>query len=166
MKLDISKALTSLGQEFPFEVTINVPSQNMYGETIVVDPVKIKGVFLSTGDDIVVYGNMDTTVSGKCARCLKPVHETIELDFEETYVRENPDEDLDLFMFEGYQIELDKLVISLLIPEIPLKFSCKTDCSNGLFINDEEEYETLKKEAQNDNPFGALRQMFNNDEEV
>ncbi|NMD38941.1 MAG: DUF177 domain-containing protein [Christensenellaceae bacterium] len=163
MLLDISKAFKFLGQEFEFSGIQTLDSQNIYGETIKVEPVNIVGCFLSTDKEILLHGNLKTILHGECARCLKDVNLSMNINFSEVFVKESDviDKDNeDYFYYQGHKIDLEEMVRVLIISSIPMKFVCNNSfCDTNLFENS-------NNKPKKENPFNVLHELFKNDEEV
>ncbi|MBR4173611.1 MAG: DUF177 domain-containing protein, partial [Clostridia bacterium] len=77
---------------------------------------------------------LDMTVTGKatvhCARCGKPILEDISFPVRETLVREGDEvpTDEDVILYSGKEIELDSVIVSSFLMNVPIKYLCKDDC--------------------------------------
>ncbi|MDY5730501.1 MAG: DUF177 domain-containing protein [Eubacteriales bacterium] len=169
MLLNISSALKNVGEVYDFSITVNIPAQNIYGETLEIEPVNVNGIFTSTGTEILLSGILETEVYGNCAVCLKTVSEHITAKFSEVFMKSreyvpNEDSDVEVFLYDGYEIDLSEMVLQNIIPQLPLKFICKANCNgNNAFIKEDAfNSESLPK----DNPFSVLQKLLKNDEEV
>ncbi len=165
MLVDISKAFKFLGEEFEFSGVQTLESQNIYGETIDIDPVNVVGYFTSTDEEIIVHGSLNTNAYGKCARCLDDVKVSVTLDFSEVFVRESEVVDFDnedLFFYQGHNIDLEEMVRVLIISELPMKFICRKESCNTTLSEELNDF----NEANKENPFNVLQEFFKNDEEV
>jgi uncharacterized protein len=79
---------------------------------------------------VVVHGNVELDIEQRCSRCLEPVHQHLDLRFQESFTqsKETADGDEDLILIKEDKIELTPYVeeaVSLGIPYIPL---CDEDC--------------------------------------
>lgn len=79
---------------------------------------------LSTG--IVVSGSAKATWAGECRRCLRPIRDRLEVDFDELYqqVPDNPD----AYAIVNDQIDLLPMVRENVLLAIPLGPLCRQDC--------------------------------------
>ncbi|MCR4692657.1 MAG: DUF177 domain-containing protein [Firmicutes bacterium] len=73
-------------------------------------------------------------VSGKakvhCARCAAPLEVTIQFPVKETLMREdetNPEDD-EIILYKGKEIELDDIIVSNFLVNVPVKYLCREDC--------------------------------------
>lgn len=168
MLLDVSSALKNVGEVYDFSLEVKIPPQNIYGETYEIDPVLITGIFTSTGNEMLISGTLESNVHGKCGICLKPLSEEIYTTFSETFVKQFDSEvssdleDVDLFYYEGVEIDLSEMLLQLILPLLPMKFRCDNNCDNSQIVLQEEDLENIKKE----NPFSVLQKLLKNDEEV
>lgn len=168
MLLDVASALKNVGEVYDFSLSVTVPPQNMYGETYEIDPILFTGIFTSTGSEILLSGNMETQVHGKCGICLKPLSETIYTKFSETFVKQHDyiddevDADMELFYYDGHTIDLTEMTMQLLLPLLPMKLCCEQNCDTSNVFLDEEQLSNIDQE----NPFNVLQKLLKNDEEV
>lgn len=168
MLLDVSSALKNVGEVYDFSLEVEIPPQNIYGETYEIDPVLITGIFTSTGNEILVSGTLETNVHGKCGTCLKSLSEEIYTTFSETFVKQYEFEvsegleDVELFYYDGVEIDLSEMLLQLLLPLLPMKFRCDNNCDTNQIILQEEDLASIEKE----NPFSVLQKLLKNDEEV
>ncbi len=64
-----------------------------------------------------------------CDRCMKPLSDTMEYSFEHRLIASLcGDDDGDYIETPDYSLELDELVISDILLELPLKYLCSEDC--------------------------------------
>ncbi len=80
-----------------------------------------------------IAGQVNITLQMYCDRCLKPVSEKISLDFSrEVYapdrVEEMSEEADDQIFMDGYQLNVEDLLINEIIINWPMKVLCKPDC--------------------------------------
>lgn len=77
---------------------------------------------------------LDIEISGKakvhCARCAAPLEVSIDFPVKETLMREgevNPEND-EIILYQGKEIELDDIIVSNFLINIPVKYLCREDC--------------------------------------
>ncbi len=69
-----------------------------------------------------------------CDRCMKPLSDTLQYSFEHRLVVSLcGDDDGDYVETPDYRLELDELVTSDILLELPLKYLCKEDCKGICF---------------------------------
>lgn len=167
MVVDISRAWQSPGTEFPFQVSQEIPTQDILGENVVFDKAAISGFFTAAGDSIVLQGQLTSKANAVCANCLAPAEVDIQVLFREIFVREVEDDDSDSFLFEGNHVDVSQVALALAILALPMRFLCKEDCE-GYCPNcgAEKNLCTCQKELPSEHPFAALQQLLSKDEEV
>lgn len=167
MQLDISQSFKDLQDVYEFSITESIEPISIYGETIEVDPVDFNGFYTVNDDDIIVSGELTTTIHGKCGVCLKAVSKPITAKFNEVFVKLNEytekDESDEVFYYTGKIIDITDAVLLNLTTQIPMKFKCSTECENQNLYIDEDDFEAR---SDNENPFNVLQDFFKNDEEV
>ena len=82
---------------------------------------KIDGKAANFSGSIKVTGQVEATVSTKCARCLKPLELPLNVDIEETVGEEG-------VTLEGTVLDVDNIVKNNILVELPIRYLCKDDC--------------------------------------
>lgn len=96
------------------------------GEVITFDDVEVRGTFLTLEDgSVTVDGTLTTVAHGMCANCLAPAHASITNSFRETFVRGGDPEDDEIFAYDGYLVDLDRLIETYVLLALPMRFLCK-----------------------------------------
>jgi uncharacterized protein len=85
-----------------------------------------------------VEGNITTDVEVECVRCLQPVNLSLDVPFNAAFVTaenytqaaeaEIKEQDLDVSIFEGDQIDLTELVREQILLALPEQVFCREDC--------------------------------------
>jgi uncharacterized protein len=93
---------------------------------VVDEPVDVSVHLESLSNGVVVAGAARATWTGECRRCLAPITERLEVDFDELYqqVPDNPD----AYAIENDQIDLLPMVRENVLLAIPLGPLCRPDC--------------------------------------
>ncbi|MGN0778373.1 MAG: YceD family protein [Aristaeellaceae bacterium] len=160
MKLNATLALKNPGQEYPFEGEQTIAPQEISGDTITFDPAQLKGVYSATeGGSVTVTGSLVTTAHGSCAKCLEPASVQIEAEFQETFQRDGDPEDDEIFAYEGYILDFEKLAMSYALFNLPMRMLCREDCP-GLLVSPDDDVCLCQKEAHTQRPFAALQQLL------
>ena len=180
MLLDITMAIKSQGEEFPFLHHEEIPPQLVFGETITFDPVVMSGVYSLEGNTLHLEGSLETCAHGKCAACLKDVAYPISVPFDENYHHMDRREvlasrqekeagplDEERLAFEGSRVDLSQLALTLAVLELPMRFLCEPPCTERLQLQ-EDDYPShaCQKELPDQHPFSALQQLLTKDQEV
>jgi uncharacterized protein len=102
------------------------------------EPAEVRGRVRRSGNEVELRGELHTTVSAACSRCLKPVELPIHAEFDERFVpavswrgeekHELREEDLNLAVFDGEAIELNDLVREEILLAMPGHVLCREDC--------------------------------------
>ena len=98
------------------------------GELEFKDPVALEGKIFNKGDNFLLEATIKTTVYLKCSRCHKSVAYVIDLQVEEIFIADYTGEDEEIWTFTGNIIELDQLVMSNIVLDIPMKVLCSDEC--------------------------------------
>ena len=175
MKLDISEALRRPGETFSFTHTPHIEPQDIMGDIITFDPVRMEGSFTQNDGKLHLKGRMATIAHGTCAKCLEAAHYQINLSFHEIFSRkgerdEEEEDDLDQtdrLAFDGPQLAVDQLALTLVVLELPMRFLCKEECEGLPGITQmNREADADQDELTTQHPFSALQQLLNKDQEV
>ncbi len=169
MLLDISRALRSQGTEFPFELSGEIPTQDILGEPVSFDGVTLSGMYSAAGKSVLIMGQLTAAVHARCAKCLGPAQVELMVPFREIFVQDGDPEDPDKFAFEGTFLDLSHLMLSMAVLALPMRFVCGEDCKGLCPVcgeNLNKNHCTCRKEMQAKHPFEALQQLLTKDEEV
>lgn len=166
---NISKTEKSIGDIFEIEFSEILPEFEYNGVVYnFSDPISFIGRYYPLKEDISVTGKIKAKLLSKCDRCLCDVKFNIDVDFNEKYSRNTEDEDI--YLFEGYEIDLSKAILDIIVLNFPLFIYCKPDCKGlcfhcGIDLNKEKcncDEENLKENS----PFNILGDLFKHDKEV
>lgn len=169
MKLDVSKAFVRPMIEFPFEIDVPLETQLINGDQVRFEPVHLQGTYVMNDDIIRLKGEMSAVAHAPCAVCLKEVEICVAVDFEETFQKDADEEEDGTFRYEGKQLELDHMTLTLVMLNMPMRFTCQTQCqaeaeltawNEGEKIWAEEEEET----AGTYRPFEGLKDLLEKQE--
>ena len=161
MKLNVTNALKDPGQEYLFQGEQTIASQEISGETVSFDPVQLKGVYsaMEDGSSVTEEGSVMTVAHGTCANCLEHASVQIEADFRETFIRNGDPEDDEIFAFEGYTLDFEKLALSYVLFNLPIRMLCREDC-RGFMDDSDDDVCLCQNEAPMQRPFAALQQLL------
>ncbi|MCQ2458008.1 MAG: DUF177 domain-containing protein [Clostridia bacterium] len=164
MRLDVAEALAHPGQEYRFHDLQAIADQEIYGDTVRIDPCSVEGTFMADDDgNISVRGSLETTAHAPCANCLEDAEAKVVNDFDETFIRNGDPEDDEIFAYEGHIVDTEKLIMSYAVMALPIRFLCREDCP-GLEYHDPGDMHVTDPNVQY--PFAALRQLLKDNEEV
>jgi uncharacterized protein len=102
-------------------------------------PVQLHLRLESVMEGVLVSGQVDVPVTGQCARCLEPVHDTVELDVQELYAyagstTEATSGEDEVRRIDGEYLDLAPLVRDAVVLTLPLAPTCTPDCA-GLCVD-------------------------------
>lgn len=172
MMLDVSPALRSPGEAFPFRHEESLPPQEILGETIrFQDPVVLEGSYAMAEESLILRGTLKATVHASCAKCLEPVSCAISVPIEENFLHTDQamlEDDgaawEEQFSFTGSKVELNPLALTLALLALPIRFVCGAGCE-GIQLPDQDNDDS-QKDLPEAHPFSALQQLLTKDQEV
>lgn len=119
-----------------------------------VEPPNVTGRIDRTGIEMRVRGEIKTSFTAMCDRCLIDVPFSLVIPFDLLYAPEDPgagrsgeteihDRDLDISIYDHDQIDLDALVLEQIELSLPSRLLCSEDCRGlcpecGASLNEEE----------------------------
>ncbi len=163
MKLDVAEALAHPGQEYRFSGSQAIADQEIGGDIVRLDDCAVEGRLMADDEgQIAVQGKLRTVAHAPCANCLEMAHAEVENTFDEVFIRNGDPEDDEIFVYDGHEIFLDKLVMSYAVMALPIRFLCREDCP-GLAYRDPD---VVPAEPGIQYPFAGLQQLLENNEEV
>lgn len=172
MMLDVSLALRSPGEAFPFRHEETLPPQEILGEEVQFsEPVVLEGTYAMANDALFLKGSMHFKVKAACANCLEPVSRSFTVPIEESFLhteRLMPEDDgaewEEQFTFSGSKVELSPLATTLALLALPIRFLCKAGCK-GLQDSLSQDQQDSQKDLPEAHPFSALQQLLTKDQE-
>ncbi|HEY9563823.1 MAG TPA: YceD family protein [Nocardioides sp.] len=102
-------------------------------------PVELDLRLESVMEGVLVTGKASAELGGECVRCLEPISEEIEVDFQELYVYddarhdEGDDEESDVRRLKGDLLDLESVLRDAVVLALPFQPLCEEDCP-GLCI--------------------------------
>ena len=169
MKLDVLQALRNPGTEYAFSAEQELAPQDVSGNEVTFDVVKLTGKLVAGEDgSVTVEGKLSTVAHSQCAKCLAPAISEVEGDFRETFIHGGDPEDDESFAYNGSALELDKLTLFYVMFNLPMRFLCKEECEglsmyagSDVTIGSEEDVTSLCQDELNvQRPFAALQQLL------
>lgn len=167
MQLDISLGFKNPTSFLPFEAEVLLETQRVNGEDVSFEPVRLSGTYFVADDTVQLEGTLETVAHGACAVCLQPADEPVTLSFSETFRRNaNEDED-ECFRYEDKALPLDHMTLTLVMLNLPMRFSCGTSCTPAVNLKPWNEDEKTWGEEQGEGtyqPFDNLKQLLDEHE--
>ena len=112
-----------------YELSVPAQGLSLGGDADVADgtPVVVDVLVESLSDGLTVNGEVRTTWTGTCRRCLGAASGPLVADVQELY-QVHPSSD-DAFAFDGEQLDLGPMVRELVLMELPAAPLCREDCA-------------------------------------
>ncbi|HEX6877408.1 MAG TPA: YceD family protein [Nocardioidaceae bacterium] len=84
-------------------------------------------------EGVLVTGTARADLTGECARCLEPIGDDVEVDFQELFVYEESDtaadeDEDDVSRLEGDLLDLEPLLRDAVVLSLPFQPLCREDC--------------------------------------
>lgn len=173
MLLDVSQALRSPGEAFPFRHEEKLPPQEVLGEEVRFDePVVLEGTYTMADEALLLRGTLYATARASCAKCLKPVEHPIAVGIEESLLHtqnarldggtEAWDEQ---FSFTGSKVEINPLALTLAMLALPIRFLCGKGCQGLPEGAQRDNEQDSQKDLPQAHPFSALQQLLTKDKD-
>ncbi len=165
--LDISLAQRAPGTAVPFVHRESLTDTQVSGGSVTFpEAAVLKGTYSVVDDALVIKGRLSVTAKGECARCLSPIDYKVDVPFEETYLRVDPRAEVEddpweeRLVFTGTRVDVNHLVSSLILLDLPIRFLCEDGCE-GLGTVSAEDTPTPQDDTLDDaHPFSALKQLY------
>ena len=161
MKLDVLHALRNPGTEYTFSVEQTMAPQMIGGSEVSFDPVQLSGVMMA-GDDgsVMLDGRLSTVAHTQCANCLAPASSAIGGEFRETFIFEGDPEDDEIFAYTGGSLDLERLILTYVLLNMPSRFLCREDCVFEYEDADGSVSMLCQDDLNVQRPFAALQQLL------
>ena len=113
-------------REFAFDIALPVH----WGEGLVAvpaqSPVSIEVRLESVHEGILATGTATATYEGECGRCLTPISDRVEVEFQELFAY--PGEEANDFEVQDDHVDLETLVRDAVVLSLPFQPVCQPDC--------------------------------------
>jgi uncharacterized protein len=127
--LNVAELLRRPASRKAYELVVPAVGMTLGGDAEVPDgtPVAVDVVVESLSDGLTVNGEVRTTWTGTCRRCLGPAEGELVAHVQELYQVHPTSEDA--FAFDGEQLDLRPMVRELVLMELPPAPVCRDDCA-------------------------------------
>ena len=106
----------------PFSFRVPSPAEEVPGE------LEMDGKVRSGEGYYRVSGKLLLRYEAQCARCLAPVAASLEVPFDENFVRASQDEEDVHYHYEGLTLDLTQMAADAIALNLPLRHLCRPDC--------------------------------------
>ena len=131
MKVDLSSVIKVTGAEVKLSSTVGFGDAEFLGETYrFIEPLKVEGRVYNNGQSLTLEAEVSGRMITECARCLDEVEADVEFSVHELLSQreEGAEEDEDIILFDGYEIELDDIIADHFLMNISGRYLCSDDC--------------------------------------
>lgn len=106
----------------------DVPEQLGVGAAYVAEgaPLAVDLRLEGLHDGILVTGEVETTMSGECVRCLEPVSRPLEVEFQELFAY-SPEDAVDYTVHDDH-VDCEPVVRDAVVLALPFQPVCRDDC--------------------------------------
>ena len=157
MNLDVTKAFVRPMEDFPFEVEVALDTQDVNGDQVSFDPVKIEGTFSMIDDVVTLQGELHTVAHAPCALCMETASAPVDVAFRETFRKDADEEEDGCFRYENKLLPLDHMTLTLVLLNMPMRFQCDHDCTGGAGLTAWDEQKTVWAEEDDGEQQGTYR---------
>lgn len=125
MRVDVQAALKSPGEQMPFELEGEVALDGEKDGVTLASPIRIKGVVFGAEGLLRARGELETSLSVSCGRCLKAFTLPISAVFDERFAKEG---DEDMYPYRETTLDLSDLARDVIWLQVPIAPVCREGC--------------------------------------
>lgn len=169
MLLDVSKAFLAPGTAFSFEARVQLPPQDVTGETVTFDEALLQGTYSVHEDAVHLKGILTGAAHGSCVLCLGPAEIPLRVTFAEVFRKGANAQEDEAFPYEGKSVSLDQMALTLMMLNLPMRFVCRKDCAGTQELQAwqrDHSKSSCEDGPPTQRPFEALQRLLKKDEEV
>ncbi|MGN0664748.1 MAG: YceD family protein [Negativibacillus sp.] len=129
MQLDLKKLFESGDHPLDIQYELDLSDLEQWGEKPFRTPVALCGQVVNRAGIVTLTYTAALTYSTKCARCLEPIRESVQMKFTHTVVQQlNQESDDDYIVVENGVLDMDELATDDISLELPIRVLCSEDC--------------------------------------
>lgn len=132
MVINVSDILKEAGLKREINTSIALEDSKWQGEPLKFrEPLSVKGNLTNRGNVIILNLTVQGTVIMQCGLCLGNFEQNLDFTFEARLINSpgsDIENDIDVFLYEGNEIDLSEILWEFLLLEIPIRRTCKEDC--------------------------------------
>lgn len=122
------------------ELERDVPAPEHMGNDVISipegEPIELDLRLESVMEGVLISGSVHAKATGACVRCLEPVHETVDVTFQELFAYadraahhdEVSSDDEDTHVLDGDLADLEPVLRDAVVPALPFRPMCSDDC--------------------------------------
>lgn len=128
MSIDLKQLFEIVGEVMPVDYELDLKEYELFGTCPFCQPVQVKGQIENKAGVVSLGMDVDFVLRVNCDRCLDEFERVFHYSFEHVLVTElNTDND-EYILVEQFQLDLDELVLSDILLNLPSKLLCSEDC--------------------------------------
>lgn len=124
MKMNLSRLFETTGAEAAIQESFLFPPE----EALPFSSVEVKGMVQNLAGVVSLHYTVAFSLCENCDRCLEPFMRDMQYSFEHVLVASLEDDEDDFLLVEDMELDVDELVRSDIILQLPAKMLCSEDC--------------------------------------
>ena len=134
MKIDLNNIFNNDGEIINIDHAVDLSGFELNGVFPIQKPVKVVGKISNTAGLVTIDASAEYVYSAPCDRCAAETVREMKTAVRHTLVAELNDEENDeLMLIENMVLDLDELVFTDILLELPSKYLCSENC-RGLCV--------------------------------
>lgn len=122
------------------QIERDVPAPDLFGNEVIEiaqgEPIELDLRIESVMEGVLISGSARATATGACVRCLEPVHEPVDVEFQELFAyadraahhNQVAGDDEDMHVLDGDLADLEPMLRDVVVPLLPFQPVCREDC--------------------------------------
>ncbi len=131
MIIDVSAILKEYGGVMEIHGSADIPGIAFMGNSYdFKSPFEVSGTVSNNGTTLILNADCRAVMATQCARCAKDIDVEIRFTISETLMQgeEKEDEFSEVILFDGYQVDMDEIVMNNFIMNVDSRYLCSEDC--------------------------------------
>ena len=128
MQLDLRSVFETEGSKKEFSEELDEREYELFGTKPFVERISVRGEVTNRAGVVTLTAKVSFPLRVACDRCLEEFTRQYDYTFTHTLVRQLQDEWQDYIQVEDGVLNLEELILSDLLLELPTKLLCKEDC--------------------------------------
>ncbi|MBR0162040.1 MAG: DUF177 domain-containing protein [Oscillospiraceae bacterium] len=128
MRLDLRELIVNPSSRIPFETELDTERLDFPSVKAYLSAPTAEGVVCSEAGVLHLRGTVTADLLCTCDRCGQEFESVKETDVDAVLAEEENEDNPDLFLLQGTEIDLQELLSTCLILDMETKFLCREDC--------------------------------------
>lgn len=157
--IDLTENIANVGQTLPFVGEYVLDNDLLSYPNATLNKVKVDFDVTFLNTDVNVCGTVTCCIQGYCDRCLTRVDKEIELQFDQTFCKDEAENEDD-YVYSTSLLDATKAVSDEIVLSMPSLLLCNDDCKGlcpkcGTNLNEKR----CNCDTARENPFSALKNL-------